>query len=163
MVSKTDLMQHARITRAQMRYWERLWPVLQRKRGQFLPAEAVALGALSQIVRDTSCKVMHLKPVAATVFGALTDGDWQRFEHRRLLVTFPGGKVEFVPSADPQTTWPLGTLVSLDLGPHVQAVRARALGLPTIARSPQMPLLEQRKRRGKDGGNGGRGWGGTHS
>ncbi len=147
MLTKKEVMSQARITRPQIRYWKTLWPVLNKKR-KFLPAEAVALAALSQVVRDTRCDIVHLKPVAAAVFAALTEGDWQHFEHRRMLIVLPAGNVEFPLGAGPLVL-PAGTIVAVDLGPHVRAVRSRALGLPPVERQPQTPLLDERSRKRK--------------
>jgi hypothetical protein len=140
-------MSQAGITRAQIRYWERLWPALKRNVRGFSPAEAVALCALAQVVRDTQCNVKHLKPIAAAVFGELGDGDWQRFEHRRLLITLPGGTVQFAPKGEAFSSWPEQTLIAVDLAPHVHAVRLKALGLPAAPSATQLPLFEQRKRK----------------
>lgn len=146
---KADVMAQAGITRAQMRYWERLWPALQKRRRELLPAEAVALCALAQVVRDSQCNIDHLKPVASALFAAVADGDWQRFEHRRMLIILPGGVVKFLATNEPLTEWPDSTLIAIDLGPHVRTIRARALGLPAEVRAGQMPLFEQRKRKGR--------------
>jgi len=146
---KADVMTQAGITRAQMRYWERLWPALQKKRRELAPAEAVALCALAQVVRDSQCNIDHLKPVANALFAAMADGDWQRFEHRRMLIALPGGGVQFLATNEPVTEWPESTVIAIDLGPHVRAIRARALGLPAEVRPGQMGLFEQRKRKGR--------------
>lgn len=140
-----------RLTRAQLRYWSQVLPPLRGKSGRrpcFSPAEAFALRVLAEVVGELTREIAVLAPISNAFFDAVCDGDWQRFEHRRLLIRPRQQVVEFPSDAEALAEWGSGPFVAIELAPHVRAVRGFVLGLPPEpVESRQLPLLDARKRR----------------
>ncbi len=150
-LTQSDIRELTRLTRAQLRYWVGILPPLHGKSGRkpcYSPAEALALRVLAAIVLELSCDVATLAPVSNVIFNAMCDGDWQRFEHRRLIIRPRDGAVDFPSNAALPIEWGPGLFIAIELAPHVQTVRSYSLGVsPEPVESRQLPLIDARKRR----------------
>lgn len=150
-LTQGDIRALTGLTRAQLRYWSKVLPPLRGKRGRracYSPAEAFALRVLASVVNEIACDVSVLASSSKILFKAVHGGDWQRFEHKCIVIQPREGIVEFPFVTEPPAEWPPKLFVSLGLAPYVQEVRNFALGTrakPTETR--QLPLVDARKRR----------------
>ena len=91
-----------------------------------------------------------LKAPAESLLDEVSKGDWQRFEHKRLVVNLNTGEIEFISRTIAIDAKESAMLLAVDMINHVSAIRCYLLGIPSDQYEQNTSLRIDGKHRGTE-------------